>query len=521
MKKMFKRLSPFFLVLLTLTLTLGAAPASNPPTPSTSTPIVKNEFWTQYSSENARPNADPNNALPLAQNAFRELAKKLVPTVVNIYTTIKPKMPKQQQQLPFDDSPRGGEEDIFRFFDEFFRGHPFLPPPSSEITNLGSGFVINNEGYIVTNAHVVSKADEIKVKLDDDVRNKKLEFDAKVIGADELLDIALIKVTPNPALIAAPLGDSDKLQVGDWAIAIGNPLGHGHTLTVGIVSALGRDLSQINPYADFIQTDAAINPGNSGGPLINIHGEVIGVNTAIDARGAGIGFAIPIATAKNVLKQLKSSGKVSRGWIGIVIGPEIDEKWQKYFNVEHGVIVSDVIKNEPADKAGLQKNDVILDFDKKPVRSARDILKFVAEVPVGQKVPVKIFRDGKAKDLTIAVSERKDSTTLSQLTPRPGTKDKQSEQSLGLSITTLDSDLRRKYRISKDLNGVMVMAVQWNSPAHKAGLMEGDVIEQVNRINTPTEEEFRAALARSEKKKTILLNVVRQDQSLPVLIERE
>lgn len=479
---------------------------------------TQKDLWTEYSSELDRPNADPSGSLPLAQNVFRQLAKKLVPTVVNIYTTYKPKV---QQQLPFGAPPGEDREDLFNFFDEFFRGHPFLPPPPSEITNLGSGFVLNSEGYIVTNAHVIAKADEIKVKLDDDQHNKKLEFDAEVIGADELLDVGLIKIKKNPALVPAPLGDSDKLFVGDWVIAIGNPLGHGHTLTAGVVSALGRDLSQINPYADFIQTDAAINPGNSGGPLINIHGEVVGINTAIDARGAGIGFAIPISTAKSVLTQLKEKGKVSRGWIGIVIGPEIDEKWKKHFKVEHGVIISDVLKDEPADKAGLQKNDVILSFNNKQVRSARDILKFVAEVPVGKTVTTEIFRGGENKTIKITVAERKEKAALASPFKKDKKTDESIEQLLGLKVVNLDEDLRKKFRIDDDVKGVGVVGVKWNSPAHKAGLMEGDVIEQVNREKVVSVEQFHERITQFKKAKTLLLNIIRQETALPILLELE
>jgi serine protease Do len=487
---------------------------------ATPPPTQSEEFWTHYADKNKRPNADPNSTLPLAQNVFRNLAQQLVPTVVNIYTTIKPKM--RRQQNPFGGGEPRQQDDIFRFFDEFFQGHPFLPAPPSEVTNLGTGFVINTEGYIVTNAHVVAKADEIKVKLDDDKHNKKREFDAKVIGIDELMDVALLKIPKHSALRAAPLGNSNLLYVGDWVFAIGNPLGHGHTLTVGVVSALGRDLSQINPYADFIQTDAGINPGNSGGPLINIHGEVVGINTAIDARGAGIGFAIPITSAKNILKQLKNKGKVSRGWIGIVIGPEIDEKWQKFFKVEHGIIVSDVISDEPAAKAGLQKNDVILFFNHKKVRSARDILKFVAEVPVGNKVSMTIYRDGKQKKLSVKVSERKSETTLAKRKESPEKSESDEiEQAIGISIIELDSDLRKKYRLEKELQGVLVSAVQWNSPAHKAGILEGDIIERVNRIKTENNEGFRKELSKHIEDKNILFNIIRQEQAIPVLVELE
>jgi serine protease Do len=479
----------------------------------------KHDLWLEYSSDQAKPNTSKENLVTQVQEINRSLATGLIPAVVNIYTTTK---------IQFQGGlygPRGGQNDLFQyFFDEMFRNYPgFLPPQEKEYSSLGSGFIIHPDGYVITNAHVIEKADKIKVKLDDDKYNKQFEFDAEVMGADPLSDIALLKFKPSAKLQVAPLGDSDKLRVGDYVMAVGNPFGHGHTVTQGIVSALGRELEELTPFSSFIQTDASINPGNSGGPLVNIHGEVVGINTAIDARGAGIGFALPINKAKKILADLKSKGKVSRGWIGILIGPEIDDKWKKYFNVDRGIIISDIVPGQPAEKSGILKNDVITDFNNKPVRSSRDIINYVAEVPIGKTVPVKIFRGGKHLSLNITVAERSPSEEMAVAPQFRKPSDPETGSpalaKLGLALTPLTQEIREKFGISEDIRGVMVAQVGWNSPAHRAGLMEGDVIEKVNGKDTPSVGDFSQQL--KGKEKTFLFNVIRRGRSIPVLVEIE
>ncbi|HEY4491924.1 MAG TPA: trypsin-like peptidase domain-containing protein, partial [Acidobacteriota bacterium] len=306
------------------------------------------------------------SAQPLTFDAFRKIAKRMNPTVVNINTT-----QVVRGRDPFQD-----------FFgnDEFFRRF-FGDQPEREMrqNSLGSGVIIDSGGYILTNNHVVENADEIRVSLEDieDFRNNGLA--AKVVGRDPKTDLALIKITPKESLLAAPLGDSDALQVGDWVIAIGNPFGLGHTVTVGVVSAKGRELG--GSYDNFIQTDASINPGNSGGPLLNLRGEVVGINSAIATRtgqSAGIGFAVPIDLAKEIIPQLKTTGHVVRGQLGVTIQTQWNEALAREFGVDHGAVVSDVTKGSPADKAGIKRGDVIVQFNGKPIRTGSDLPRIVA-----------------------------------------------------------------------------------------------------------------------------------------------
>src|SRR5262250_1608988 len=337
---------------------------------------------------------------------FAALAKKLGPAVVNVATT---QMRKTAQQGP---SPFGDDDSLDQFWQRFFGGR--LPRgPQQRQKGLGSGFIIDRDGTIVTNYHVVDDAEKITVTLSDG-----RSFDGKVLGKDQKTDIAVIKISAPQDLPTAPLGDSDRLEVGEWVMAIGNPFGLDHTVTSGIVSAKGRHIGA-GPYDDFIQTDASINPGNSGGPLINLRGEVIGINTAIYSRtggNMGIGFAIPVNLAKELLPQLKGKGKVTRGYLGVLIQkvtPEIAES----LGMErgYGALVANVSKDGPAEKAGVKVGDVIVEFDGKEVKDSGDLPIIVARTPVDKKVRMKVLRDKKEVILNVAVGELKEEEVVASV----------------------------------------------------------------------------------------------------------
>ncbi|MBI3019216.1 MAG: trypsin-like peptidase domain-containing protein, partial [Deltaproteobacteria bacterium] len=360
--------------------------------------IAKSPVWTENS-----PSIPPSQDVSDIQ-IFVKISEKLNPTVVNIHTSQTVKTVS-----PFE----GFENDEFfrRFFDDFFGRQMPRHPKNFKQQSLGSGFIISKEGYIITNNHVIEKADEIKVKL---TETDKKSYDAKVIGSDKRTDIALLKIDPKGIdLPIAPLGDSEKIRVGEWVAAIGHPFGYGHTVSHGIVSAKERLFGEgtTHPYNDFIQTDASINLGNSGGPLINIQGEVIGVNVATDARAQGIiGFAIPINVAKNIIPQLMEKGHAVRGFIGIQ-WYELTEDLVKYLKLtkgQEGVVVAEVVKGEPADLAGLKVYDVITEFNGKPIKSGRDLLQEVGKAQVGKSVSLKVLREGKEKTFTVTPIERKD-----------------------------------------------------------------------------------------------------------------
>lgn len=346
----------------------------------------------------------PDNALEKLNSAFVSLADQMSPTVVNIYTKTT-LGPKTGRGLPFGQPGQSDGED----FEYFFRG-PFggRQAPPREAQALGSGFVLNPDGYIVTNAHVVrmagKNADEIMVKFVGEDASKG--HPAKVIGVDEVTDVALLKLNEKKdGLKPAPLGDSDKSRVGEWVVAIGNPYGHTNTLTQGVVSAVGRSLE--GTRTDFIQTSASINPGNSGGPLFNLKGEVIGINTAMDPRAQAIGFAIPINTAKDVITQLADKGKVSHAWMGIEI-QDVNEEIAGYLQMKEpeGVIVKGVMNGQPADRAGLKIYDVIRKVNGKNVHTSTDLVKTLSSLPIGKTAEIEILRGAQTKNLKVELAEQ-------------------------------------------------------------------------------------------------------------------
>jgi serine protease Do len=430
---------------------------------------------------------------------FVELAKKLKPAVVNISTakTITPQKKFHRPNSPF------GHDPFEDFFDRFFEG---IPQHSYKQRSLGSGFIISDDGYILTNNHVVSGADEIKVRLGD-----KREFKATIKGTDVKLDLALLKIEGKDHFPVAVMGDSEKIDVGEWVMAIGNPFGLEQTVTAGIISAKGRVIGS-GPYDDYIQTDASINPGNSGGPLFNARGEVIGMNTAIVAGGQGIGFAIPINMAKDIITQLKDTGKVTRGWLGVTVQSVTPELAQSFgLASDKGALVSDVIKDSPAEKAGLKTGDIILEFDGKPILEMNELPRLVASTPVGKKLEVKILRDGKEKSVTVTI-ERLEGKEAEAAAGEP--------DKLGITVTELTGDQAAKMGIS-ETEGVVVSDVKQGSIAEEAGIARGDIIKEINGVKIATPNDYEKAVAARKKGSVMRILLKRGNSSLFVALKMD
>lgn len=416
--------------------------------------------------------------------SFSDLAEKVKPAVVNISTT---KTQKGGFGSPFGRSPFGDD-----FFDRFFGD---MPQRQFKQRSLGSGFIISNDGYIFTNNHVVEKADKILVKLSDDK-----EYEAKIIGTDAKTDIALIKIKPQNSLPVCDIGDSDKVKVGEWVIAIGNPFGLEQTVTAGIVSAKGRVIGA-GPYDNFIQTDASINPGNSGGPLFGMDGKVIGINTAIVAQGQGIGFAIPINMAKNILADLKTKGKVTRGWLGVSV-QDINEDIAKNLNHKNktGAIVTDVFKGDPADLAGIKVEDIITEINGKPIKDTHDLLLKIAPLHVGEKVSVKVVRDGKERAFTLTVAERKDKPEVASA--------RGSSSYFGIGAQEITPEIARQLGIQKE-SGVIIVGIEEGSPAEDVGLQQQDIIVQVNKVRITSLKQYTKEISKAAERKSVTLFVQR------------
>ncbi len=434
---------------------------------------------------------DPDIALlDRTAKAFAKVVQKARPAVV--FIRVEKTVEKSTAQGPFNYMD---PFDFFNdpFFQRFFGPRFHRPQPKRKFKERGqgSGFIVDKKGYILTNNHVVGGADLIEVRLFDG-----REFKAKIIGTDPQSDVAVIKIDADDDLPVLPLGDSDKLQVGEWVIAVGNPFGLSESVTVGVVSAKGRNRIGINDYEDFIQTDAAINPGNSGGPLINIRGEAIGMNTAIFSRSGGymgIGFAIPINMAKAVMRQLIEKGKVVRGWLGVVI-QEIDEDLAKSFGLEkpEGVLVTEVADDSPAKRGGLKQGDIILQLNGQKVKDVGDLRNRIALTPPGTKVKLLVLRDGKKKLLVVKIGEKPGETTVAGV--RHGILKK-----LGLSIQDLTPELAEQFGY-KEGQGVLVSEVEPGSPAERAGIRAGFLIEEVNRVRVHNVKECMEALRKSKRR---------------------
>lgn len=435
--------------------------------------------------------------LQIGPDTFVDVAKKNKPAVVNISTTQIVK----RLVRPHGRRPPSMEKDPWsEFFERFFENMPQEQTRKS----VGSGFIYSKDGFIITNNHVVERSGDINVKLADGT-----EHEAKVIGTDPKTDLALIKIDTDKTLPTLSLGDSDALQVGEWVMAIGNPFGLEHTVTVGVVSAKGRVIGS-GPYDDFIQTDASINPGNSGGPLLNASGEVVGINTAIFAAGQGIGFAIPSKLAKRIVEDLKTKGSVVRGWLGVVIqrmSPELAKSFG--LGESKGALVADVSEDSPADHAGLKRGDVIIKYNDKEITTMDALPRLVAATQPGKKAELTILREGKEKTLTV---------TIGTLEEEKMAKARMIEEGLGMTVQEITPEMVEHFGLdTKD--GVIVSDVKQGSLSDEGGIRRGDVILEVNRQPIKNISDYRQSIKKSAGKDTILLLVRRGENTIYVAIK--
>jgi len=465
---------------------------------------VKQEITAE--SGTTKPKADATEAPPrICLPDFTELSEKIAPCIVNISTvqTVKGNNMFRGFQFHGPGQPHGprGRDPLEDFFERF------IPRGDMKRRSLGSGFIIDKEGYIVTNNHVIQEADSITVIFKDET-----EAEAKVIGRDPKTDVALIKVDVDRDLPEATLGDSNSLEVGDWVLAIGNPFGLKDTLTAGIVSAIGREIGA-GPYDDFIQTDASINPGNSGGPLLNMKGNVVGINTAIVAGGTGIGFAIPINLAKELLPQLKDTGHISRGWLGVFI-QRVTPELAKSFNLEEprGALVSEIMKDGPAEGSGLKQGDIIMEFEGKPVDSFSDLPRMVASTAPGSKISLKVLRKGKFKTLRIKLGELPEEQKI--------TAKAETGLELGLELQAITPDLARTHDLPVD-QGLIVTGIAPDSSAAENGIRAGDIILEINQTRVATISDFQNIVKSAPAGSSMLFLVKRQEGSLYIPVEKK
>lgn len=411
------------------------------------------------------------------QSVITDLADRVKPSVVNVFPAQSNRSSNPRERLP--NSP-----------------------------GSGSGVIIDLEGHIITNNHVIGDANEVEVRLSD-----KTKVMAQVIGKDPDTDLALIKITTDRPLPYAQFGDSGSVRVGQWVLAVGNPFGLDRTVTLGVVSGIGRENMNLSKYENFIQTDASINPGNSGGPLFNIRGEVIGINTAIINFAQGIGFAIPSNMAKQVMQQLLTRGKVVRAWLGVGIQPVTAELATKFgVNENEGVLVNEVFENDPASRAGIKAGDIITKVDGKPVDTPNGLSRLIAGLDPGGAAKVEVVRDGKRHILSVALSERRDGPVVASLPPA------RSEIKLGMDVQDLTPELAEKFKV-KDGKGVLVTKVDRGGAAMVEGLKEGDLIKEVNRSEVTSAGEFSAAVARVRRGETLLLRVLRDNRAFYVVLK--
>jgi serine protease Do len=454
------------------------------------------------------PVAVEHNAVPVPlssfSNGFASVLKPVLPAVVNIHSS---KVVKQRQQtLPFFNDP---------FFQQFFgnQGGQDTTPRREREESLGSGVIVTSDGTILTNNHVVDGATDIKVDLSD-----KREFTAKVIGTDSNTDIAVLKIDAQD-LPTMKFGDSSSLQVGDLVLAVGDPYGIGETATMGIVSATGRGGLGIENYEDFIQTDASINPGNSGGALVNLHGDLVGINTAILSNGGGgmmgeqggnegIGFAIPINMAHSVMEQLVAHGKVTRGFIGVQLNPtDVNEALAKQFGLSQpgGALVASVEPDTPASKAGLKSGDIILKINGQPVASNNDLRLRISQTAPGTAVKLNVFRDGKTFDTDLTLAQYPNETANNSSNPAQGNQSESSGGLKGVQVQGITSDISQQLQLPNGTHGVVITSVDQDSAAAAAGVDRGDVIEEVNHKPVTNTDSYRQAIASAGNQPVLLL----------------
>ncbi len=420
---------------------------------------------------------------PVISSPFTALAEKCTPSVVNVKVTKIEKTGFGEMQIPAPCRDFFNQPGSQQF------------PKDQTVQGAGSGVIISRDGYILTNNHVVEGAKEVTVTLAD-----KKEFKAQVVGTDPKTDIAIIKIDAEENLPAANIGDSDQIKVGDWVLAIGNPFGLGDTVTSGIVSAKGRVIGA-GPYDDFIQTDASINPGNSGGPLFNMKGEVIGINTAIMPQGQGIGFAIPVNTAKSIVPQLEANGEVTRGYLGVNI-QSIDPDLSKALKLEQnkGALVAEVVPGGPAEKAGIKTGDVIVSFDGKSVHDSHDLPAMVAAATIGSRIPITLVRNGKEIKIDAVVAKLESGGTRLAESKLPA------QGKWGLQLQDLNPEIARQLGLDDD-HGVVVAGVQAGSPAYRASIQPGDVILEVNRQTVKSANDLKEKIAKGNDNDALLLLV--------------
>ncbi|MCG6856949.1 MAG: DegQ family serine endoprotease [Salaquimonas sp.] len=436
-----------------------------------------------------------------------DLVDKLLGSVVNISTSQK--VEQKRSRLPVPKAPEGSP--FQDFFDELFPDNEKNGAPRT-VQSQGSGFVVDSSGIIVTNNHVVGDADEIVASFNDGTK-----LNAEVVGRDTKTDIAVLRVKADHPLPAIKLGDSDKTRIGDWVLAIGNPFGFGRTVTLGIVSAIGRDINS-GPYDNYIQTDASINKGNSGGPLFNMDGEVIGINTAIispSGGSIGLGFAIPTSLARGVIDQLIQYGETRRGWLGVQIQTVTDEIAETLgMKDARGALVGDVVHDGPADKAGIKSGDVVLKFDNKDVKEMRDLPKIVADTPVGKEVDVIVLRKGEEQDLRATVGRLEDgekqlASTAQDQEGQPAAPEDKSDIVLGMKLKEITGADRESEEIASDVEGVLVTEVEPGSNAADKGIAKDDVLVEVGQepVSTPQDVADRIEELKKDGRKSVLMMV--------------
>ena len=455
-------------------------------------------------------------------DSFAELAEKALPAVVNISTrqTVERQRSPDLPQFP----PGSPFEEFFRkFFDREPGDRQDAPPRRA--TSLGSGFIVDPSGFIVTNHHVIDKADEILVRLQDD-----RELQAEVVGRDPKTDLAVLRVESDEPLPFLEFGDSDKTRVGDWVVAIGNPFGFSSTVTAGIVSARKRDI-RAGPYDDFIQTDAAINKGNSGGPMLNLDGMVIGVNTAITSPSGGsvgIGFAVPASLAAPVIDQLRRFRETRRGWLGVRIQNVTDEIAAAFegFGEPRGALVAAVMPDSPADQGGIQAGDIVLSFDSKQVEKMRALPRIVSDAEVGATVPVEVWRKGRVEHLEVVVGRLEENDPVSA--SAGSTTSEHPVEALGLVVAGPNDDLRKEFELDEEAlerGGLVVVGVAPGSDAEQKGLEAGDLIIEADQasVSRPKDLEERIAAVREAGRRSVLLLVNRggEDRFVAVLLKSE
>ncbi len=434
--------------------------------------------------------------------SLKSLADSVRPTVVSISTT---KVVSSRDMYKRFMPPGGPFDEFFERFNEGDKGEEFKQ------RGLGSGFIISADGYILTNNHVIAESEEIRVTLSDGS-----DYEAEIIGRDDKSDIALIKIAAKN-LPYSKLGDSDKLEIGDWVIAMGNPFGFGHTLTQGIVSAKARDIGA-GLYDYFIQTDAAINPGNSGGPMVDMRGHVVGINTAIISTGQGIGFAIPINMVTDILSELKQTGQVSRGWLGVAVQPVTPEIARATgLDGKRGAMISRVYAGDPADKAGIKAGDIIIKVQAGEINNPHDLTRMVGSFKPGARIDVTVWRDGKELSLEVRLDERLDEHVAELDTLDPG-KTGEVKDRLGLTVGNITEELARQFNI-EDTKGVILLDIDADGLAAEAGLRRGDVIRELNRQVVRDIDEYQALLNSMQSDETALLLINRSGSPLYVAVD--